>query len=448
MKGRMHGGGRPVEQGATAWRPRAREALISSRRRLIRLLAPIPARVLETQPSALMSPPVWDLAHVANYEEQWLLRALGAPPMKDPAFDELYDAFRHPRATRSRLPILGLAEAMTYAEQVRARTLEHLAALDSSSVAEAGPLLAGGFVYGMVAQHEHQHVETLLATLQLVTDPVLPPPAGAAWPAPVPRPEPGEVEIPAGRYEIGSDGAWAYDNERPRHTVQLAAFRIDRYPVSNAEFVRFIDDGGYRRAELWAGPGRDFARSEGLEHPLFWRRGETGWERRRFDRWEPLPPGEPVCHVCWYEADAFARWAGRRLPTEAEWEVAAGGTASGAVRQWPWGDEAPDASLANLWPVGAQPAPVGTFPEGRSSWGVEQLVGDVWEWTSSDFGPYPGFRAYPYREYSEVFFGTDYKVLRGGSWAVAPEAMRNSFRNWDYPIRRQIFAGLRCCRTA
>jgi len=397
MKGRMHGGGRPVEQGATAWRPRAREALISSRRRLIRLLAPIPARVLETQPSALMSPPVWDLAHVANYEEQWLLRALGAPPMKDPAFDELYDAFRHPRATRSRLPILGLAEAMTYAEQVRARTLEHLAALDSSSVAEAGPLLAGGFVYGMVAQHEHQHVETLLATLQLVTDPVLPPPAGAAWPAPVPRPEPGEVEIPAGRYEIGSDGAWAYDNERPRHTVQLAAFRIDRYPVSNAEFVRFIDDGGYRRAELWAGPGRDFARSEGLEHPLFWRRGETGWERRRFGR---------------------------------------------------WGDEAPDASLANLWPVGAQPAPVGTFPEGRSSWGVEQLVGDVWEWTSSDFGPYPGFRAYPYREYSEVFFGTDYKVLRGGSWAVAPEAMRNSFRNWDYPIRRQIFAGLRCCRTA
>ena len=448
MKGRMHGGGRPVEQGGTAWRPRAREALISSRRRLIRLLAPIPARVLEAQPSPLMSPPVWDLAHVANYEEQWLLRALGAPPMKDTTFDALYDAFRHPRATRSSLPILGLAEAMAYAEQVRARTLEHLAGLDSAAVTEAGPLLAGGFVYGMVAQHEHQHVETLLATLQLVTEVGLPPPSGALWPAAVPRAGPGEVEVPAGRYAIGSDAAWAYDNERPRHAVELAAFRIDRHPVTNAEFLRFIDDGGYQRAELWAPPGWDFARGEAVEHPLFWRRGATGWERRRFDRWEALPPDEPVCHVSWYEADAYARWAGRRLPTEMEWEVAAGGAPDGVERQWPWGDAAPDASRANLWPVGAHPAPVGTFPEGRSAWGVEQLAGDVWEWTSSDFGPYPGFRAYPYREYSEVFFGSEYKVLRGGSWAVAPEAMRNSFRNWDYPIRRQIFSGFRCCRTA
>jgi len=395
-----------------------------------------------------MSPPVWDLAHVANYEEQWLLRALGAPPMKDTTFDALYDAFRHPRATRSSLPILGLAEAMAYAEQVRARTLEHLAGLDSAAVTEAGPLLAGGFVYGMVAQHEHQHVETLLATLQLVTEVGLPPPSGALWPAAVPRAGPGEVEVPAGRYAIGSDAAWAYDNERPRHAVELAAFRIDRHPVTNAEFLRFIDDGGYQRAELWAPPGWDFARGEAVEHPLFWRRGATGWERRRFDRWEALPPDEPVCHVCWYEADAYARWAGRRLPTEMEWEVAAGGAPDGVERQWPWGDAAPDASRANLWPVGAHPAPVGTFPEGRSAWGVEQLAGDVWEWTSSDFGPYPGFRAYPYREYSEVFFGSEYKVLRGGSWAVAPEAMRNSFRNWDYPIRRQIFSGFRCCRTA
>ena len=430
-----------------SWRPRAREALISSRRRLLRLLAPIPARVLETQPSPLMSPPVWDLAHVANYEEQWLLRALGAPPMKDPAFDALYDAFRHPRATRAALPILGLAEAMAYAEQVRARTLEHLAGLDSGAVLEAGPLLDGGFVYGMVAQHEHQHVETLLATLQLVTEPVLPPPTGMVWP-PVERPEPGEVEIPAGRYAIGSDTAWAYDNERPRHDVELASFRIDRHPVTNAQFLRFIGEGGYRRAELWAAPGWELVRGEVLEHPLFWRHGETGWERRRFGRWEALPPDEPVCHVSWYEADAYARWAGRRLPTEAEWEIAAGGAPDGVERQWPWGDEPPDVTRANLWPVGAHPAPVGTFPQGRSAWGVEQLAGDVWEWTSSDFAPYPGFRAYPYREYSEVFFGTDYKVLRGGSWAVAPEAMRNSFRNWDYPIRRQIFAGFRCCRTA
>src|SRR5215813_4620847 len=347
MKGRMRDGGRPVEQGAAAWRPRAREALLSSRRRLLRMLAPIPAQVLEAQHSPLMSPPVWDLAHVANYEEQWLLRALGAPPMKDPAFDSLYDAFRHPRATRAELPILGLAEAMAYAEQVRARALEHLSQLDEDAVRGAGPLLAGGYVYGMVAQHEHQHVETLLATLQLATDAALTPPTGASWPVPVRR-EPREVEVPAGRYGIGTDAAWAYDNERPRHEVEVAAFHIDRHPVTNAEFLRFIDDGGYRRAELWAEAGRDFVRSEGVEHPLFWRRGSSGWERRRFGRWESLPTDEPVCHVCWYEADAYARWAGRRLPTEVEWEVAAGGSPDGKERRWPWGDEPPDPTRANL----------------------------------------------------------------------------------------------------
>jgi iron(II)-dependent oxidoreductase len=395
-----------------------------------------------------MSPPVWDLVHVANYEEQWLLRALGAPPMKDRAFDALYDAFLHPRSMRSKLPLLQLAEAMAYAEQVRARSLEQLARLDEASVARAGPLLSGGYVYGMVAQHEQQHVETLLATLQLVTDAVLTPPAGASWPASVQRREPPEVEIPAGAYAVGTDADWAYDNERPRHWTEVSAFAIDRYPVTNAEFLRFIEDGGYRRGELWAERGRELVRSEGLAHPLFWRRGGAGWERRRFARWAPLPPEEPVCHVSWYEADAYARWAGRRLPTEVEWEVAAGGSPDGRERRWPWGDEPPDARRANLWPVGAHPAPVGAFSGGRSAWGVEQLAGDVWEWTSSDFRPYPGFRAYPYREYSEVFFGTEYKVLRGGSWAVAPDAMRNSFRNWDYPIRRQIFTGFRCCRDA
>src|SRR5262249_24587111 len=293
----MRDGGRPVEQGATAWRPRAREALLSSRRRLLRLLAPIPAQVLEAQHSPLMSPPVWDLAHVANYEEQWLLRALGAPPMKDPAFDSLYDAFRHPRATRAGLPILGLAEAMSYGEQVRGRSLEHLSQLDDAEVQSAGPLLAGGFVYGMVAQHEHQHVETLLATLQLVTDAALTPPTGASWPAPAQRQEPHEVEVPAGRYAIGTNAAWAYDNERPRHQVEVASFRIDRYPVTNAEFLRFIDDGASRRSDLWAQAGWDFARSGGLEPPLYWRRGSSGWDRRRFGRWESLPPNEPVCHV-------------------------------------------------------------------------------------------------------------------------------------------------------
>ena len=433
--------------GALAWRHRAREALGTSRRRLLELLRPLPAGVLTAQHSELMSPPVWDVAHVANYEEQWLLRALGQPGVTGPETDRLYDAFRNPRRERGSLPLLGVAEAFAYAEEVRGRVLRHLAALDEGAVARAGALLDGGFVYGMVAQHEQQHVETLVATLQLVTSAALDPLPGAA-----PRRErpglPREVRVAGGPFEMGSDDPWAYDNERPRHLVEVPGFFIDRLPVSNRDFLAFIEDGGYRRRALWLDAGWAFREAEQLEHPLFWRRDGKRWERRRFGVREPLPLDEPVCHVCWYEADAYARWAGRRLPTEAEWEKAAAGTPEGRVRRHPWGDTAPDVTRANLWPTGGHPAPVGSFPAGASAWGVEQLLGDVWEWTASDFLPFPGFRPFPYPEYSAVFFGPEYKVLRGGSWAVAPDASRNTFRNWDYPIRRQIFAGFRCARDA
>jgi iron(II)-dependent oxidoreductase len=394
-----------------------------------------------------MSPPVWDLAHVANYEEQWLLRALGAQPTTDGHLDTFYDAFRHPRRTRSQLPLLGVPEALAYLGAVRDRALRHLEALETSAVQAAGPLLAEGFVYGMVAQHEQQHAETLLATLQLAEDSGLEPPPGR-----VPRPPeirgPRQVLVPAGPFPMGSDHPWAYDNERPRHRVEVQAFLIDRFPVTNGDFARFIAAGGYADRSLWSEEGWAHRSSEGLEHPLFWRPGPAGWERRRFSRWEPVPAEEPVCHVCWYEAEAFARWRGCRLPTEAEWEKAASWNPEGTARSWPWGESEPDARRANLWPVGGQPFAVGACPAGASACGAEQLIGDVWEWTASDFLPYPGFRSFPYREYSEVFFGSDYKVLRGGAWTVAPEAMRNTFRNWDYPIRRQLFAGFRCCRDA
>jgi iron(II)-dependent oxidoreductase len=164
---------------------------------------------------------------------------------------------------------------------------------------------------------------------------------------------------------------------------------------------------------------------------------------------EAVPAAEPVQHVCWYEADAFARWAGKRLPTEAEWEKAASWTSSGEKRRYPWGDEEPTAALANLSTSSRfSPAPAGSFAAGESPSGCRQMIGDVWEWTASDFSAYPGFRSFPYREYSEVFFGSEYKVLRGGSWATHPAAVRNTFRNWDYPIRRQIFSGFRCARDA
>jgi iron(II)-dependent oxidoreductase len=359
----------------------------------------------------------------------------------------MYDAFRNPRASRSVLPLLGVAEAFAYAEQVRARALRHLDTVDEEALARTGGLLDGGFVYGMVAQHEQQHVETLIATLQLVTSTALDPLPGT-MPAPERAPLPREVRVAGGPFQMGTDAPWAYDNERPRHVVEVSEFFIDRFPVSNDDFLAFIDDGGYRRRELWHTEGWAFREAEQLEHPLFWRQSAQGWERRRFVLWEPLPRAEPVCHVCWYEADAYARWAGRRLPTEAEWEKAAAATPDGAARRYPWGGTPPNLSRANLWPTGGHPAAIGAFPAGASAWGAEQLLGDVWEWTASDFGPYPGFRAFPYPEYSAVFFGPEYKILRGGSWAVAPDAIRNTFRNWDYPIRRQIFAGFRCARDA
>jgi iron(II)-dependent oxidoreductase len=171
--------------------------------------------------------------------------------------------------------------------------------------------------------------------------------------------------------------------------------------------------------------------------------------RRRFARVEPLPDVEPVQHVCWFEADAYARWAGRRLPTEAEWEKAASWDAATATkRRFPWGDDAPTDAHANLGQTRYHPSPAGSFPAGASPSGVLQMVGDVWEWTSTEFTGYPGFRSFPYKEYSEVFFDQGYKVLRGGCWATDQLACRTTFRNWDHPIRRQIFAGFRTARDA
>jgi len=432
---------------APPWEERARAELTLARERLLALLAPVPAEELVHQHSDLMSPAVWDLAHVANYEEQWLVRALGGDAVGERRLDALYDAFRNPRAGRASLPLLGLQESLHYAARVRERALALLEQGPGPGAPER--LLAGGFVYGMVAQHEQQHVETLLATLQLVTRVSLAPPAGAASAPPAPgRLVRGEVRVPGGPSPQGSDAPWAYDNERPAHCTNLPDFFIDRTPVTNGDFACFIRAGGYQNAGLWTRAGWEHRLKAGLEHPAYWRRGPSGWQRRRFGLWEALPEAEPVAHVCWYEAAAYARWAQKRLPTEAEWEKAARWTADGTPRTFPWGEEPPGPQHANLWPRAGHPLVVGSFPAGASGCGALGLLGDVWEWTDSDFQPYPGFEAFPYPEYSEVFFGSDYKVLRGGSWAVAPIAARATFRNWDLPIRRQIFSGFRCARDA
>ena len=398
---------------------------------------------LVRQHSPLMSPLVWDLAHVGNQEELWLVRDVGGrePVRRD--IDELYDAFKHPRGDRPALPLLGPPEARTYVRQVRDKALD---VLDRVRL-DGRPLLADGFAFGMIVQHEQQHAETMLATHQLRAGaPVL-----AAVPPPAARvPVTGEVLIPGGPFTMGTDTeAWALDNERPAHLVHVPAFHIDAAPVTNGRYAEFIADGGYDDARWWTSAGWAHRQDAGLTAPMHWRRDGDGWAYTRFGRTAPVVADEPVVHVCFHEARAYATWAGRRLPTEAEWEKAARhDPATGRSRRYPWGDDAPASRHANLGQHHLAPAPVGAYPDGASPRGVHQLIGDVWEWTDTDFHGYPGFTAFPYPEYSRVFFGGDYKVLRGGSFGTDPAACRGTFRNWDHPIRRQIFSGFRCARDA
>lgn len=421
--------------------------LAGARRNSLALLDPLTDDELTRQHSPLMSPLIWDLAHVGNYEDIWLLRSLGAEGL-GAHLDSVYDAFANPRSTRKSIPFLSPGEARTYIGDVRVRALD---LLDKISFDPDDPLLNGAFVYGMVVQHEQQHDETMLATLQLMD--------GAGYAAFV-REEAapsvsqagiqGEVLVEGGPFIMGAAAEpWAYDNERPAHEVDVDAFLIDTTPVTNRAYTEFVDIGGYDDPRWWSSDGWKWRQEAALTRPQFWNRDQGSWTRKRFGSEEDLPLDEPVQHVCWYEADAYARWAGKRLPTEAEWEKAASwNPASQRKFRYPWGNTDPTAGHANLGVRRFGPVPVGTYPAGASPWGCRQMVGDVWEWTASDFRPYPGFKPFPYREYSDVFYGPDYKVLRGGSWATQPTAMRTTFRNWDFPTRRQIFAGFRCARSA
>ncbi|MFE3020085.1 ergothioneine biosynthesis protein EgtB [Streptomyces sp. NPDC059256] len=425
-------------------RQRALAALTDARARTATLVDCVDDGELTAQHSPLMSPLVWDLAHIGNQEEQWLLRTVGGREALRPEIDSVYDAFEHPRASRPSLPLLPPSEARGYAADVRGRVLDVLERIPM----EGAPLTEAGFAFGMIAQHEQQHDETMLITHQLRTGP-------AALVAPAPPPGsahglPSEVLVPAGPFTMGtSTEPWALDNERPAHRRDLPAFWLDTTPVSCGDYLAFMADGGYSDPRWWAAEGFEQIQRHHIAAPLFWHRDGGQWLRRRFGVTEPVPRDEPVLHVSWYEADAYARWAGRRLPSEAEWEKAARhDEAAGRSRRFPWGDEDPTPLHANLGQRHLRPASTGSYPGGASPLGVRQLMGDVWEWTASDFLPYPGFVAFPYREYSEVFFGGEHKVLRGGSFAVGPVACRGTFRNWDLPVRRQIFAGFRTARDA
>ncbi|HKN58314.1 MAG TPA: SUMF1/EgtB/PvdO family nonheme iron enzyme, partial [Gemmatimonadaceae bacterium] len=326
---------------------------------------------------------------------------------------------------------------------IRSRVLDRLETVQFDN---GNPLLHGAYVYHMVLQHEYQHNETILQTLQLKKgEPYRAPRAGSFKKNPTPR----NVMIPfaGGKVTIGTDDRTAaYDNERPLHKVELRPFLIDAYPVTNGRYLEFMSDDGYKRAEFWSEAGRSWLADTAADSPRYWTRDGAIWSARTMELTRPVDPERPVCHVCYYEAEAFARWDGKRLPTEPEWEAAASwDAASGQARIYPWGHTV-NPELANIDQLSFDTAPVGTYKQNVSPTGCYGMIGDVWEWTSSDFHGYPGFQSFPYKEYSEEFFGSEYKVLRGGSWATRLGAIRNTFRNWDYPIRRQIFSGFRCAR--
>ena len=421
------------------------DLLTEARARTFLLVAPLSDGDLRVQHERIMSPIIWDLGHIGHFEEVWLVEKLRDGAGEGEGLRGIYNPFENPRAGRAALALPGRSELVDYLQAVRRRVLETLVAGHGDA-----ELVRDGFVHRMVLQHEYQHNETILQTLKLKSGAPYVAPRARAFPPTGVAPEDLEgvvCRFPGGDVRIGTDDrSAAYDNERPAHVVDLPPFDIDAAPVSNRAYLAFMEDGGYARPELWAEEGWAWRTAEDVVAPRYWTLREDMWWVQEFERLTPVDPTRPVQHVAWWEADAFARWAGKRLPTEVEWEAAATWSPDGAVRAYPWGPEPPDGGRANLDQLAFGPAPIGSYPAGQSAIGCHQMIGDVWEWTASPFTGYPGYRTFPYKEYSEVFFGPEYRVLRGGSWATRPGAVRATFRNWDYPVRRQIFSGFRCAR--
>jgi iron(II)-dependent oxidoreductase len=428
------------------------QVLGEARERTLELVASVSDDDLERVHSPLMSPLVWDLGHIAAFEDLWLVHRFGGHPMVREELGDVYDAFETPRAGRGHLPFLRPAEAREYLDQVREKTIE--------VTARRG--VKDGSIHELVLRHEQQHNETMLQTLQLaqlsgyelpIRDGVRCHPAGED----VASRRHGDslaratgletVEVPAGRCAIGAPASgFAYDNERPRHRTDVRAYLIGRTPITNASYLTFVEGGGYERREWWSSEGWAWKEEYDITRPAGWTADHRAeWRLSKLVR---LHPERPVVHVSWFEADAFARAHEARLPTEIEWEKAATWDQELQIsRSYPWGEEPPEAGRhANVDQLGGGPLDAESHLAGASPYGCLGMIGDVWEWTGSDFAGYPGFVAHPYPEYSEVFFGAAHKVLRGGSWATRARVATPTFRNWDFPERRQIFAGLRIAR--
>ena len=388
----------------------------------------------------IVNPVLWEIGHVGWFHEFWTLRHLHSEaPLLDRA-DRLWNSSTVAHDTRWDLQLPDRAGVFAYMTDVLGRQVDRLGrGIDG----------AQQYFYELCIRHEDMHVEALAYTRQTLG---YARPGGLAdaaeknagsWP--------GDVEVPGGRWCLGSTGVdgFVFDNEKWAHEIELAPFRIAKAPVTNAEFAAFVEADGYRTEEFWSAEGWRWRERARAERPVYWLAKDGGWHRRHFHEIEPLTPNAPVAFVNWHEADAWCRWANRRLPSEAEWEVAALGEANGGrlakvKRRWPWGEASPGAERANLDLIIDQPVDVAACTAGDSAFGCRQMIGNIWEWTASDFVPFPGFAADPYEDYSQPWFNSR-KVLRGGSWASSERIANPRYRNFFTPERNDVIAGFRTC---
>jgi iron(II)-dependent oxidoreductase len=431
------------------------------RAQTLRLFDLVPREAdLHESPGFGFRPVLWHLAHVGVFEAYWVLQRAKGDPSPDERYERVFDPIATPREQSKDLPTR--AEMEAYLARVRGRVLRYLET--SQSVPDGdGHLARDGYVFRLVLEHERQHQETLTYLLQLldVEKKMRPPGANGSGVAVAnesdgahgPRPKQAIIEVPAGTFTVGAPAEWdvfVYDNERPAHEVSLPAFKIDRLPTTNEDFMRFVAEGGYERQEWWGEDGWQWRCKENWSHPLYWRRdGGGGWRERLMFEEVDLRPDHPVVGVSWYEAEAYANFRGRRLPTEAEWERAAAWDAERErKRPFAWGDDEPSDARCNFGMRRWGTSPVGRFPEGASAAGLLDATGNVWEWTADAFAGFAGFEAHPYPEYSETWFDGDHRVLKGGSWATSAAVLRTSFRNFFRRQFRIAPTGIRLAETA